>query len=268
MTSPAGGDPASDPVEDYLDALADASRLRGRRLRHVLAEVEDHLATARAVHRDAGLDDQEAARQAVTGFGPAAEVAAGLDRAAAPSLEALFREGVRSLLLLGALGLLAIGLSGLLAAASGSAFGKAFVAGDGPGVTYTAERCAQYQQLSPAPSCSQAAVGHHYDEVVGYRLDAGALGLLVLGGWLAVVRPWRRRPRPAYDVLPDAFAPTVGAALFGAAAVVLLPAGLLELAFGGSTAGAGNPLSAGVVATVAFLGFAAALWRSLRTRPA
>lgn len=259
---------STDPVEEYLDLLADASRLRGRRLRHVLAEVEDHLVTARDAHRDAGVDDHEAGRRAVAEFGPAPEVAAGLDRAAAPPVEALLREGVNRLVLVGALGLLAIGLSGLLAAAGGSAFGKAFVSGDGPGVTYTAKRCAEYQQLSPAPTCAQAAVGHHYDEVVGYRLDAGILGLLVLGGWLAVDRPWRRRPRPAYGALPDAFAPTVGAALFGAAAAVLLPSGLLDLTFTGTSSGAGNPLSAGVVAAVAFLGFAASLWRSLRARPA
>ena len=32
------------PIEAYLDDLADRLRLRGRRLRHVLAEVDDHLA--------------------------------------------------------------------------------------------------------------------------------------------------------------------------------------------------------------------------------
>lgn len=258
----------TDPVEEYLDALADASRLRGRRLRHVLAEVEDHLAEARAAHLAAGLGDDEAGRRAVADFGPVADVASGLDRVAAPPVEMLVREGLRTFVLLGAVGLLAVGLSGLLAAAGGAAFGKAFVSGDGPGVTYSPARCADFQEYHPSRTCELAAVRHHYDEVVGYREDAGVLGLLVLAGWLAVVRPWRGRRRPGHRALPPAFAATVGAALFGAAAVVLLPAGALELAFTGSRSGAGNALSAGVVAAVAFAGFAAALWRSLRTRPA
>ena len=190
----------TDPVDEYLDELADASRLRGRRLRHLLAEVEDHLTTSRAEHRATGLPDADAGRRAIEEFGPPAEVAAALDRAAAPSAVAVLREAARSLVLLGAVGLLAIGLSGLLAAAGGAALGKAFVSGDGPDVTYSATRCADLQEYHPSPTCEQAATGHHYDEVVGYRLAAGVLGLVVLGGWFAVVRPWRRGPSPA--VLP------------------------------------------------------------------
>jgi hypothetical protein len=259
---------SGDPVEEYLDELADASRLRGRRLRHLLAEVEDHLAAARQAYAGSGTDHDEAGRRAVADFGPAAEVATGLDRAAAPPVEALLRAGLSRLVLLGAVGLLAVGLSGLAAAAGGALLGKAFVAGDGPDIRYTAARCADFQEYHPSPTCAQAAVGHHYDEVVGFREDAGVLGLVTLLGWLAAVRPWRRPGRCSYDVLPAAFSATVAAALFGAAALVLLPAGLLELALGGTAAGAGNPLSAGAVACLAFVGSAAALWRSLRTRPA
>lgn len=258
----------TDPVEEYLDALADASRLRGRRLRHALAEIEDHLAESRAAHVAAGLGEDEAGRRAVADFGPVGEVAAGLDRAAAPSLDRLLREAMRTFTLLGAVGLLAIGLSGLLAAAGAAAFGKAFVAGDGTGVTYTAARCADFQEYHPSRTCELAALRHHYDEVVGYRLDAGALGLVALGGWFTVVRPWRRRSRPELRALPEGFGATVGAALFGAAALVLLPAGVLELAVTGSRTGAGNAMSAGVVAAAAFAVFAASLWRSLRSRPA
>ena len=166
---------------------------------------------------------------------------------------------------------MAVGLSGLLAWCAGNVLGTAFVAGDGPGVLYTADRCAQYRELAPAATdCASAAVAHHFDEVVGVRLDAGVLGVLVLLGWLVVVRPWRRRAgaSPPYAVLPTGFAPTVGAALFGAAAAFTLPGGVLELAFTGRDAGAGALLSAGVVATLAFLGSGAVLWRALTTRPA
>ena len=256
----------TDPVDDYLDELADASRLRGRRLRHLLAEVEDHLTTSRAEHRAAGLPDAEAGRRAIDDFGPPAEVAAALDRAAAPPAVAVLREAAPNRVQLGAVGQQAIGLSGLLAAAGGAALGKAFVSGDGPGVTYSATRCADLQEYHPSPTCEQAATGHHYDEVVGYRLAAGVLGLVVLGGWLAVVRPWRRGPSPA--VLPPSFGPVVGATVFGAAAVVLLPTGVAEVALSGTDAGAGNALSAGVVAVGVFLGCAVLLWRDLRAHPA
>jgi hypothetical protein len=93
------------------------------------------------------------------------------------------------------------------------------------------------------------------------------LGLLVLGGWLGIVRWLRRGERSApYDVLPAGFAETVGAALFGVAAAVTLPGGLLELAFGGSDNGPGALISAGLVAALVFAGFALALWRSLTAR--
>jgi hypothetical protein len=257
---------SADAVEAYLDDLADRLRLRGRHLRHVLAEVDDHLAAARAAAVRDGLDDDAAARRAVAEFGPAELVARRLSSSSAQLPAQLVRQGVLALLLVGAIGLLAIGLSGLVAWGAGAALGKPFVSGDGPGVTYSAERCAQYHALAPSePTCATAAVAHHFDEVVSYREGAGILGLLVLVAWLAVARPWRR-PAPTattYDVLPAGFAATVGAALFGAAAAVTLPGGLMQLAFDGRDNGAGALLSAGVVATLVFAGFSLSLWRSL-----
>ena len=50
-------------------------------------------------------------------------------------------EGALSLARLAAVGLVAIGVSAILALAMGAAWGAPFVAGDLPGVTYTAERC-------------------------------------------------------------------------------------------------------------------------------
>jgi hypothetical protein len=256
----------ADAVEAYLDDLADRLRLRGRHLRHVLAEVDDHLGAARAAAVRDGLDDDAAARRAVAQFGPADLVARQLSTGSAAPTAQLVRQGVLALLLVGAVGLLAIGLSGLVARGAGAALGKPFVSGDAPGVTYSAERCAQYHALAPGePTCAEAAVAHHFDEVVGYREGAGMLGLVVLAAWLAVTRPWRRRAPGAtsYDVLPAGFAATVGAALFGAAAAVTLPGGLMQWVFDGRDNGAGALLSAGVVATLVFAAFALSLWRSL-----
>jgi hypothetical protein len=84
-----------------------------------------------------------------------------------------------------------------------------------------------------------------------------------------VVRHWRRRrgqPLPSYDGLPTGFGATVGATLFGLAAVTLLPAGLMDLAFSGGDTGAGGLISAGLVSFVGLLGFVLALWRSLAAR--
>lgn len=267
MTGPS--DESTDAIEDYLDDLADRLRLRGRHLRHVLAEVDDHLTAARAAAMRDGLDEDAAARRAVEDFGPADLVARRLSRAGGGLTTELVRQGLLSLLVVGAIGLLAIGVSGLVAWGEGAAFGKPFVSGDAPGVTYTAQRCAEYHALAPGePTCARAAVAHHFSEVVGYRLDAGVMGLLALAIWLVAVRAWRR-PAPSkttYDVLPAGFAATVGAALFGAAAAITLPGGLMELVFAGRDNGAGALLSAGVVATLVFAGFCASLWRSLSAR--
>ena len=85
----------------------------------------------------------------------------------------------------------------------------------------TAERCAQYLSFEPqAQSCEEAAIAHHYGEVVGYRLVAGVMGLVVLAGWAV----WRRRGhrRLRRGTLGRSFTLTVGAALASAAAAALL----------------------------------------------
>jgi hypothetical protein len=198
----------------------------------------------------------------VAEFGDADLVARTMTRAGGPATTALLVETFRALLLLGVVGLLAVGASGLLAWSAGGLFGKAFVSGDAPGVAYTAARCADLREYAPgSATCAAAAVSHHFDEVVGYRLAAGVLGLLVLVVWLAVTRPWRRtagRWQASYGVLPATFVPTVGSALFGAAAL-MLPYGLLDLVASGAGHGSGALITAGAVSAAAFLGFAV-LW--------
>ena len=111
---------------------------------------------------------------------------------------------------LSAASLLAIGISGAVAAGLGSTLGRAFVAGDAFGITYTKKRCSDYFEYEPrADSCEQAATFHHYGEVVGYRLSAGVLGLVPLAGWLLL------RGRAPHGVLPAGLTATVGATMFG-----------------------------------------------------
>jgi hypothetical protein len=254
----------SEPIEEFLDELLLELRGPPRTVRRALSEVEEHLREAVREGVGAGLTETDAAHRAVARFGSAAETAALLDRAAPFAPGALIREAIGALVPVGAVFLLAIGLSGMVADAFGRAFGTAFVAGDAPGVTYTAERCAQYLSFEPrAQSCEEAATLHHYGEVVDYRLAAGALGLVALAGWAL----WRKgRPRrPHRGALGRAFPLTVGAALAAAAAGALLFLGASGV-ITGHWDGTGNPLSAGVVSAFLAAAFGAALWRELYRR--
>ncbi len=250
-------------LERYLDELLLELRGSPRAARHALREVEDHLRDATRDGVAEGLDEAEAARRAVERFGSPKLVAGRLNEGHEIGLVVLVREAVTALVPIGAAFLLAIGLSGLLADGLGLAFGKAFVAGDAPGVTYTAERCAEYVSFEPhARTCTEAAIAHHFGEVVWYRLAAGVLGAVVLGGWAL----WRRRSRGRLrgGMLGRSFPLTVGAALAAAAAVALLflgSAGPLT----GHYDGTGNPLSGGLVSALLAAVFALALWRELRT---
>jgi hypothetical protein len=150
-------------------------------------------------------------------------------------------------------GLLAIGLSGLVALALSAPFGKDFVAGDASGVTYTAARCADYFRLVPGETdCNQAAIAHHFGEVVDYRIAAGVLGLLLLSGYLVY-----QRGRKTRDALPPAIVPAVGASLFGVAACGLL------LMSTGSNGQAGAMLSGALVSAAIALYYSLRLSRQL-----
>lgn len=155
-------------------------------------------------------------------------------------------------IVLGAIGPVAIGVSSGVAAAFGITVGKAFVAGDQPGVTYSRARCADFFEYSPhARSCEQAATEHHYGEVVEYRVAAGVFGLVILGA-SEVVR--RRRPEVfGTDCLPVAFGDTVAATAFTVGGIGLIANGIDLLALGNN--GDGNWLSSGIVASLAAIGF-------------
>jgi hypothetical protein len=243
----------ADAIESYLDRLFDRLAGTGGTGRRALAEAEDHLASARAELVEAGVPPDEAATRAVSRFGEADRIAGDL-RAARRDLPGLARQLVNGGWLLGAVGLLAIGLSGLLAALMDLLWGAHFVAGDADGVTYTARRCADFQEYFPGHGCTTAAALHHASEVVGYRGAAGVLGLLALVGYV-VVR--RRGPLAGARFTPPAdLVALVATALFGLAAVVLGGPALVE-AIAGNTDGTGAYLSAGIVAGLVALAAAA-----------
>ena len=156
-------------------------------------------------------------------------------------------------------GVLAIAASGFVAWGMDAALGHAFVAGDPPGVTYTADRCADLLEYAPgASTCEQAAAEHHAGEVVQYRVATLALALIA---WLAYVV--MRRSGRLGDGSPAAFEPLVGATAFGVAG-----GGLLALSVNafilGTDAGAGQYVSAAVVALPLAAVYAGRAYRVMR----
>jgi HAAS len=255
---------APDPVERYLDQLLAELHGTPGNPRRVLAEVEHHLRDAIDEGVAEGLPLDEARRRALDRFGSPRMVArqfASPARRLVPP--AVLGQLVLAMVLLGGIGLAAIGVSGVVEG-MGMAFGKTFVAGDPPGLTYTPARCADFQEYYPtAPSCADAAVDHHFDETVQYRVAAGVLGLLVLGGyWLAR----RRRPVRPLGLLPDGFVATTGAGLFGLVGGFLVLSSLNQLVLG--VDGAGQYLSGGIVSLPVALAFLISLNRTLARRAA
>jgi hypothetical protein len=246
-------------VETYLDELFDRLAGTGAAGRRALAEADDHLHSAVAEGIQRGLGQAEAEREAVDRFGPPAHIAAGIVRT---DLGRLIRQLFMGTWLVGAVGALTIGLSGIVAALFGTYFGAGFVAGDGVGVTYTADRCADYFEYVPnAASCAEAAAVHHLGEVEDSRLTMGVLGLLALLAFFAARRFLRLRG-PAWTPRWSSVA-VVLLALFAVAAATLGGLSAMELAFG-QTSGVGGDLAAGIVAGVAAL--VVAVWSLRRAR--
>jgi hypothetical protein len=93
--------------------------------------------------------------------------------------------------------LVCLGISGLLGELLGRLAGYAFLTADRPGVIYTPARCAEYLEYFPgAANCTEAAVMHHFGELVEYREAAGILGILALITWWVVIRSADHRWRP------------------------------------------------------------------------
>ena len=250
------------PIDRYLDQLVRDLRVSPGRLRRIVAEVEDHLREHTTREIAAGIAPHDAEERAIARFGSPALVARRFAAEDGPLLPSgIVLHLVLTLALLTGIGFAAIGVSGVVAAGLGTAFGKGFVAGDLPDVTYTPTRCADFLEYHPeAGDCESAAAAHHYDEVVVDRLAIGVVGLVILGGWLLVRR--RYRHGAGVRVLPHGFTAIAGAALFGVATVALLAQGTILLP--GSN-GAGGMLSGGIVAALLSALFAFSLLRTLRT---
>ena len=251
-----------DHIDSYLDDLARALKIDPARARRVLAETDDHLREATHDIRATGVDEDEAARLAIERFGTPQVVASRFSTELRPPLVAVGRELVIALAGMAAVGLIAIGISGALAGAFGHFFGWTFVAGDKSGVTYTAQRCAEYLKISPnATNCTQAALFDHYWEIVGQRIAVGVLGLMVLGGYAIARRSWKS----GQARLPHGFSPIVGTALFGLAALALLGVSSLNIVFS-NTSGTGGLLSGGIVSLAVFAIYGLRLARELPRR--
>jgi len=153
----------------------------------------------------------------------------------------------------------AIGVSGALAWLAGRWVGRAFVAGDPAGVTYTAARCRELHEYAPkARICEQAAVSHHFGEIVSGRLAVGAAGLVLLCFLPLLGRRWK----PFRSRLPAAFEATVATSLTAVSATLLFLDGLGRL-ITGSDHGAGGPLSGAAVSTVLAVSFGRSLHRQI-----
>jgi hypothetical protein len=256
-----------DPIEGYLDRLLAHLRGSAHDVRRILSETEEHLRDATAELVAAGASEEEAQHRAIERFGPPRTVARRFSARLAPvPPAAVVGELARSAVLLGAVGLIAIGASGALAELLGRLFGPAFVAGDLPGVTYTAQRCAEFLEYFPdAGGCEQAAALHHWGEVVEYRVAAGVLGLLVLGAFLLWRRSQGGRPPEYLGALPDGFAATAATSLYGVAAAVLALESLDALLVAGGDR-AGQWLSGAVVALAMAVLYGVSLYRTVLTR--
>jgi hypothetical protein len=231
-------DPERDPIEDYLDEIVDRwPRGRPRQLRHLLAEVEGHLRDDEAALRAAG--DAEPAAAAVRRFGP-------VEQLVAAERPELVRPLLVTGLLLGGLAAVAVGLSGLIAGAIRLAAGSTALIDVQPGRVLTAADCARWLAGDPgAPNCRAAAVADWADEVVGYRVAIGVLGLFALAGY----RLLRRRGWPP---LPPVIIDAVAATAFGLAA-----AGTLLLAVDAAAVTSGHSWGQWAAATAVALPAAA-----------
>ena len=260
---PVGPSPGVPPdamrvIDSFVDELSASVDLGSADARRLVLEATDHLIAGTQERMAAGSSAVSAAQAAVADFGAPTEIARaqrqGLDdgprSVAFPLVDLLLRIGI--------VGLLAIAASGALSAIAGRVWGAQFVAGDALGVTYTAQRCAQYLAMVPGSrTCAEAAGVHHYGEVVDGRVSALLLAGFGLVMWLVVRRMNGYRPAP------DLLLGVVGVLLFSLAAAVLGLVALPSLVDGGAV-GAGAPLSAAICAAVAALVFVPPLIRGLR----
>ena len=257
MTAEHGAGSEEGPIDAYLDELFvaahDGDPAAARRL---LAETEAHLRECAVRLRGQGLDAEDAEREAVRRFGPVGTVTPVLRPSLRDAARLPLRAFVRPVVGLAAVGAIAVGVSGAISELFGRIWGAGFVAGDLPGVAYTADRCAVLQAPYPGLDCARAAAEHHWGEVVEYRVVLGVLGLVLL-------LVWRLLPREA--MLPAGLAPSLAAAAFLLAAAATGFQALNAAVQGWQ--GTGAWLSAVVVALPLAAAFAVAALRRMSRKP-
>jgi hypothetical protein len=249
-----------DLIEQYLDELvAQLTPLGPRRLRQVLAETEAHLwdAVAEAVER--GMNERDAQGQAIARFGPVDALVAAEYRSTSRSALTMLRQAVSSLWSLGAIVAVAVGVSGLVAALVRLVFGRTVLIDVAPNTVLLARDCARWLAGDPtAGSCRDAAIADWADEVVGYRVAVGVLGVLALLAYRLL-----RRRGSLVDVLPRAVSDTVAVTGFAVGALLTLVLGWSAVATAGGH-GSGQWFSASIVALIAAVIFSVRLVSDLR----
>ncbi len=256
----------SDIIENYLDELLAGLVGDAGAVRRMLTETETHLYSDvdQAVAR--GMNHDEAARAAVAQFGPADRVTAMWNASAPPKalppVRVMARRAASQLAPLGGVGLVAIGISGLVARAMTALWGLRFMFADPPGTTYSASSCHYWMSIHPrAATCTSAYLAESMADGLQARYAAGLLGLLVLG---AIVVRRRLRQAPLVNVPAPSTALTAVAIFFAAAvALAALATDAARVSHGN---GAGQWLSAAVVALVAALSYAFIYLRTTHRR--
>jgi len=258
----------SDIIENYLDDLLANLVGEAGAVRRMLTETEAHLYADldRGVGR--GLAPDDAARAAIAHFGPAERIAHEWSASAPPKplppLPKMLRNGATQVAPLLGVGLVSIGISGLVARAMTALWGLRFMFADPPGTTYSASSCSRWMSLHPhAPTCTSAYLAESLSDGLDARYAAGLLGLAILGA-LAVRRSRRHLP---LITLPSPVTALVAGGVFCAATLALLALATdaIRVAHGN---GAGQWLSAAIVALLVAVSYSFAYLRSIHQRPA
>ncbi|MFP6593349.1 MAG: permease prefix domain 1-containing protein [Dehalococcoidia bacterium] len=242
-----------DAIEMFLDDLAARLRGDGVHNRRILREVEEHLLDDVEGLIDSGVERDMARRMAVERFGTPSEIALDFD-SGLPRRERIISASAslaRYCVLLAGIVFVAIGVSGVIAFVLGETVGISFVADPVVAGSVSDDRCVDFFGFHPeVATCEEAALLHHYDELIGYRLAAGALGLLAIAvAWATGVRgPVVRR----LIALPPTILPAMVAGLFAVTTFLALFIAVMEGAFVGSD-GSGEMLSNALTGMIFFV---------------
>jgi hypothetical protein len=256
--------PASpaDPVEDYLDQLFAGLRTTPRQARRIIAEAEDHLREATAAGIEAGLTEREAQEAAISSFGSVRAVVRAHARRVPPL--AVFGELAMTAWKLTSIAVLAVAGSGLVAFVMNQVMGPRFVGGDPAAASkIPVGACNLWMNIwTHAANCGQAAMLEASSDAVTLRLLALIPGLVLLEGYL-LARRYQRKRGWRGDLLPDAFAPTVAACLFGGLTAGLAYLGIAAPMQVTPDGGPGIFLSAAIATLLVTIGFVPSLRRVL-----